>query len=69
MQYYRKLKTSCEGTVHVQLPLWLSTIYENIAGVEGNLHTFLFSALGGGEWSDSCSDHFTVGKELWEISA
>jgi len=32
-------------------------------GVEVQLHTFLASALGGGEWSASCPSHFTSGKE------
>jgi len=38
------------------------------AGVDGNLRTFLISALGGGEWLHSCSDHLIISKELWETS-
>jgi hypothetical protein len=32
-------------------------------GVNAQIHTFLTSALDGGEWSDSLLGHFTPGKQ------
>lgn len=49
------------------MKLFLSTAQKLIWGVEVQLHPFLTSRLGGGEWSTCRPGRCTRGKEPWHI--
>ena len=46
----------------------MSTTWRPVAGVEVYLHSFLTSAVDGGEWSTSRPGRFTPLKERWYVS-
>jgi hypothetical protein len=60
-----KAKLSLCLTKHHNMKMYLiqlsTTSLRHIGGVEVQLHAFLTSALGRGEWSVSCPGHFTPG--------